>query len=250
MQPDTLQQIKDHAVTEYPSESCGFVVTDHRTGAERYLQVRNRTTKIGEQFKVAAEDFAAAEDVGEISMFVHSHPGGRARPSPADLTMAEAAGIPEWGIVSLGVQADHTIGCDDWYTFKPSGYVAPLLGRPFVHGVHDCYSLIRDWYAVQGIAIPDFPRPDKWWDDGKSNLYLDGYTKAGFLNLGPDAEPQEGDVLLMQIFSKNGVPNHGAVYIGGGRIMHHMYDRLSKTDLWGGMYRNCLSTVLRHKEMQ
>jgi cell wall-associated NlpC family hydrolase len=50
---------------------------------------------------------------------------------------------------------------------------------------------------------------------------------------------------LMQIRSK--VPNHAAVYIGDGMIMHHMYKRLSTRDMYGGMWADHATHVLRHE---
>ncbi|WP_230384747.1 lysis system i-spanin subunit Rz, partial [Burkholderia pseudomallei] len=67
--------------------------------------------------------------------------------------MCGRSGIAKWVIVSLGVQADGSIGIDDWCEFEPGGYVARLVGRQFVHGVHDCYAIVRDWYLAERRAI-------------------------------------------------------------------------------------------------
>jgi cell wall-associated NlpC family hydrolase len=145
------------------------------------------------------------------------------------------------------MQADGTIGLDSWHTFGPSGYVAPLLGREFVHGVHDCYALIRDWYEQErGITLPDFERNERWWETKGASLYLDNYRAAGFIDVGRDAEPQAGDVLLMTVLSKHGEPNHAGVYLGGGQFLHHTANRLSGRALFGGMWSNSLFTVLRY----
>lgn len=239
------QAIADHALAEYPRECCGLVV---RTEAgDIYMPGRNIAAAPTEQFALAPEDYVAAEDVGEIIAFAHSHPGKTAQPSMADRALCERAGIATWVIASLGVQADGSIGIDDWCEFGPSGYVAPLVGREFVHGVHDCYALIRDWYlAERGVALPDFERPDEWWNDGRSNLYIAHYQDAGFLDIGRDTELAAGDVLLMQIRSKNGVPNHAGVYLGDGLFLHHMHDRLSVRAVWGGMWADSCTTVLRY----
>jgi hypothetical protein len=49
-----------------------------------------------------------------------------------------------------------------------------LLERPFVHGVHDCYSIVRDSYAQHGITHNDYLRAFGWWDD---KCGLDLYRK-------------------------------------------------------------------------
>ena len=71
-------------------------------------------------------------------------------PSQADRVACEATALP-WFIVSF--PSGH------WTELRPQGYAAPLVGREWSHGVLDCYSLIRDWYAQErGIDLPDFPR--------------------------------------------------------------------------------------------
>jgi proteasome lid subunit RPN8/RPN11 len=245
MNEQTKNAIADHAVAEYPRESCGLVVL--QDGHEVYVPCRNIAASPSEHFVMSPEDYVLAEDLGEVVSVVHSHPGAAARPSMADRVMCEKSGIDRWTIVSLGVQPDGTIAVDDWCEFGPSGYVPPLIGRQFSHGALDCYSLVRDWYRLErGIELPDFERVDGWWEDGKSSLYLDNYRKATFQDVGQNAELQIGDVLLMQIRSKNGVPNHAGVYIGDGIFIHHMHGQLSGRAVWGGMWAHCLRTVLRY----
>ncbi|PCE32824.1 C40 family peptidase [Burkholderia ubonensis] len=239
------QAVADHALAEYPRECCGLIVRS-ATG-DAYLRCRNVASAPKEHFALAPEDYAEAEEAGEIIALVHSHPGASAQPSMDDRVKCERVGIPAWIIVSLGVQGDGSIGIDDWCEFGPSGYVAPLFGREYVHGVLDCYALVRDWYlAERGIVLPDFERTDGWWDDGHSNLYIAHCQDAGFLDVGPSVNLEVGDVLLMQVRSKNGVPNHSGVYLGDGMFLHHMYGRLSCRAVWGSMWRDCCTTVLRY----
>lgn len=245
MNETTKNAIADHALAGYPREICGLIVLEK--GQEVYVPCRNAASTPTEHFVLAPQDYAAAEDRGQVVAVVHSHPGAPARPSMIDKAMCEASGIDHWVIVALGVQADGSIAVDDWCEFGPSGYIPPLVGREFSHGVLDCYSLVRDWYRVErGVMLPNFSRADNWWEDGKSNLYVDNYEAAGFTNLGPDIEPEPGDVLLMQIRSKNGVPNHAGVYLGDGVFVHHMYGQLSGRTVWGGMWARCLRAVLRY----
>ncbi|MDR5774917.1 MULTISPECIES: C40 family peptidase [unclassified Caballeronia] len=249
MNDATKKAISDHALSCYPAESCGLVIL--QDGTECYVPCRNLSATPGEHFVMSPEDYALAEDMGPILAVVHSHPGAPARPSMADKAIAEKSGIDKWVIISVGVQDDGSVGTEDWCEFGPSGYSAPLIGREFVHGVHDCYSIVRDYYKVErGIDLPDFERDDRWWEDGKSNLYMEHFAEAGFVDVGQDAQLQPGDVLLMQIRSKNDVPNHAGIYLGDNVMLHHMHGRLSGRTVWGGMWAHALRTVLRCKETQ
>ncbi|MBB3260008.1 proteasome lid subunit RPN8/RPN11 [Paraburkholderia bannensis] len=246
MNETTKAAIAAHAIAEYPRECVGLVALVQ--GQETYTPCVNWAATPTEQFVLAAEDYARAEDAGEIVAIVHSHPGGRAHPSAADKAMCEASGIARWVIASVGVQANGSIDVDEWCEFGPTGFIAPLVGRPFVHGVHDCYSIVRDWYRLErDVVLPDFERRDEWWADGKSSLYLDNYRAAGFVEVGPGAALEIGDVLLMQIRSQNDVPNHAGIYIGDGQFLHHMHGQLSRRAVWGGMWLQSLRMVLRYE---
>src|SRR5699024_617283 len=107
-------------------------------------------------------------------------------------------------------------------------YLTPLLGRQFLHGVMDCYTLFRDAYHLCGYALPDFHRPNLWWEKGE-NLYVDNMTEHGFYRVD---EPQEGDVVLISFGAR--FANHAAIYLGNQLILHHCPHRLSKRDLYGG----------------
>jgi proteasome lid subunit RPN8/RPN11 len=222
-------QALQHAQQEAPREACGLVVVVK--GREVYRPCRN-TAMGDDQFGIDPEDYAEAEDRGEVVAVVHSHPNGAPLPSEADLVGCEASGL-EWHIVALPSAA--------WHSFKPTGYRAPLVGRQFVHGVLDCYAIVRDWYAQErGVTLPDFERHDDWWLRG-GDLYRDNFRRAGFETCD---ELHPGAVLLMQIASP--VPNHAAIYLGDDTILHHVHGRLSSRDVFGGYWRKATVMVLKH----
>lgn len=241
MTPATEQAIRAHAVAEYPRECCGLVVI--QKGRERYLPCRNIAPSAEAHFAMSGEDYHQAEDAGEIVALVHSHPDMPAAPSEADRVSCETSGHP-WIIVSVmsGVAGELA-------AIEPCGYQAPLVGRPFVHGVLDCYTLVRDWHAREaGIVLPEFMRHDGWWNDGHSSLYLDNFRNAGCDPI--TGSPRCGDIILMQIRSKNGVPNHAGIYLGDELILHHLYGRLSSRDLYPGYLRDCTTLIVRHKDLR
>jgi proteasome lid subunit RPN8/RPN11 len=235
MEAATLDAVRSHAAREYPRECCGLVIVEK--GRERYVPCTNAAITASEHFVLPATEFAAAEDRGEIVRLIHSHPDVSAWPTDADRRSCEVSGLP-WTIISWPTGELHTI--------VPCGYEAPLVGRSFAHGVLDCYTLVRDWYRLErGIELPDFNRPDNWWDDGESDLYTQGFPLAGFRTLSGADELGVGDVILMQRRSGNGVPNHAGVYVGDGHFLHHMYGRLSSRDVYGGYWSDITVAKLR-----
>ena len=229
---DLLPEVTAHAREDAPREACGLVVV--RKGRLRYMRCRNLASHPGEQFVLSPDDYAAAEDVGEVVAVVHSHPTGTTMPSMADRVGCESSGLPWWIINPF--TGSH-------YFFTPNGYRAPLVGRPFCFGVLDCYAMIRDWYqAERGVTLPNFPRNDRFWLRGE-NIYVDGFPRAGFVPV-PLDEAVEGDVVLMQIASP--LPNHGAVLLGDGTMLHHTEGRLSSRDVYGGYWRKVTTHCLRY----
>ena len=69
---------------------------------------------------------------------------------------------------------------EGWGYCEPSGFKLPYVGREFVFGVVDCYTLVHDWYAREyGVQLHDYDRRDKFWDRGE-NLYLTTLLLRGF----------------------------------------------------------------------
>lgn len=249
--------IERHALADYPREACGLILA--AGDKQKYVRCRNAAEN-GQDFKLPAEDYATAEDQGQVLAVVHSHIDRDAQPTEADLVSCEATGLP-WHIVAVGQDAgEDAPAIIGWHSFKPTGYQAPLVGRTFHHGQIDCYTLIQDFYDRElGIEIPDFERPDNWWDDPQNGeLYLDNFEKAGFVQA--DTDPQYGDVILMQYRSER--TNHGGVYLGNrdlksqpglhpvpDALLHHAMPRLSERVLYAGYWRDNTRMIVRHKDL-
>lgn len=239
-----------HARAQAPEECCGLLV---RCGRRlNYLAIRNSAARPSEDFRIAACDWAAAEEHGRVVAVVHSHPGHSARLSGADRASMEATALP-WIVIEVrhGEPVAHLL-------HRPDGYQAPLVGRPFHHGVLDCYTLIRDYYRRElGITLPDYEREDGWWNRGQ-DLYADNFTGAGFHPVDP-GDLRQGDVIIMQVRSDKA--NHAGIYLADGRLasepdlhpvpgglLHHLYGRDSKRDVFGGFWREMARYYIRHKD--
>jgi proteasome lid subunit RPN8/RPN11 len=222
-----------HAQQDDPRESCGLLLVV--AGVQTYRACRNIADEPGEMFVLDPDDYAAAEDDGEVLAVIHSHPVTPPEPSPADRAACEASGLP-WLIVNPKTEA--------WATLEPCGYKAPLLGRDWVWGVQDCWSLVRDWYVEQGITLPDWPRPARPEDFEKAPMFADLWGEAGFEQI-DGAQMQEGDSIFMAI--GNSKLNHIGVYVGDQMMLHHLRGRLSSRDVYGGYWQKCTGWVGRLK---
>lgn len=235
---EILAAITTHAQEQAPRECCGLLV--ELADGVNYWPCRNRAV-LPDRFEIHEEDWSAAEDLGEITMVVHSHVTQNSRPSQADYYGCETSGLP-WLIYSLAT--------GEFTQFSPTGknLKAPLIGREFVWGIFDCTTLVRDYYRDElGILFPDYDRTGydyNFWLLGRS--LRDKYLEAGFVDVPHDQPPQPHDIFLMQI--RANVDNHAAVYLGGGVILQHLQDQLSGRTVYGGAWQKTTRYTMRHPQ--
>lgn len=230
---EALVAMRQHAIDEYPRESCGVVVNDV------YYPCKNVHKDPEKSFRIDPRTYAKFARMGDIQAIIHSHPDGPFFPSKADMEGQIATDVP-WGIIySAHDSASRPLMWGDGVE------KAPLIGRMFIHGIQDCYSLIRDYYQMElGIELMEAPREDNWWENDE-NMYLDNFVRAGFERV-MDLQPH--DVILMNIRSP--VPNHGAVYTGGDTILHHLAGRTSDMEEGGVMrWHKFIQGYYRHKDI-
>lgn len=235
MTPETRAAALAHAKADFPHEACGLVVVSR--GREVYRPARNTAAAAQTQFCMAPDDYAAAEAEGEIVGIFHSHPKLPPQPSEADLVACEATGVT-WHIVNPTTE--------EWFSFDPSGYEAPLVGRQWGGiGSLDCYAVIRDWYLRErGQVLENYARSPNFWERGE-DLYGRAIEPAGFRVLAENEPLEVGDIVMMQT-GRSTVANHAAVYIGDDMILHHVQNRLSSRDIYGGYFKKHTIRVVRY----
>ncbi|QNH72063.1 tail assembly protein [Rhizobium phage P11VFA] len=244
-----MNEWKAHAVSKFPNEACGFILKDGS-----FLPMENLSPEPRKNFIINE-----TEEVYErgIVAFLHSHTpddpdeNGRVQPvalgpSKSDMEGQISCDYP-WGISV----------CDGENTTTPLWFgdqlePRPLLGRVFVHGIWDCYSLIRDWHRTEaGIIIPEYPREFSWWGSKEEgypgeDMYEANFKDAGFERVHRDRGPLPGDVFICRL--KSTVLNHAGVYIGDDHILHHAAGALSMRSP-ASRWHSKLDFLVRHKDM-
>ncbi len=235
---DLKRFIREHAQKAMPEEACGLIV--NRGGEQIAVRCLNSAGFPRKSFRVHPRAFEAAEKQGKVIAVYHSHPWRPAAATDEDKTSSEACKLP-FIILSWPT--------DIWDFYAPCGWRAQLIGRPFCHGVLDCYTLCRDYYAeVLKIELPDFYRDDLWWNKGDEELFLNNFEKAGFVEVN-DLLPDDG--ILMQL-PRHNVVCHAAIYLGDGHMLHHIPDRLSCRTVYtadAGYWARATRKIVRHREM-
>ncbi|WP_052692146.1 Mov34/MPN/PAD-1 family protein [Teredinibacter purpureus] len=197
-----------HAQASYPNESVGFVTK------QGYVPLKNVASNPRASFSVARHQVKKYR--GQVLAVIHSHPDGPYYPSASDMRGQLDWGVP-WGIIY--VEKGSPVEPFFWGDSLP---IVPLIGRPFQHGITDCYSYVRDWFRLnRNLLLDEFPRDWDWWQGGQ-DLYTQNFKSQGFYEI-QSSDVQKGDCFLAQ-FGRSAVINHAGVYEGGGLIGHQVGD--------------------------
>jgi len=222
-----------HAKEQDPKESVGVLIVIK--GKEQYYPCNNLSTYSQQCFILDPEDYVKADALGEITAIVHSHPVTPPSPSQADKVSCEQSGL-KWHIVNPKTET--------WGYCEPTGYKPPLIGRQWVWGVTDCWSLVRDYYREQhNIQLLDYQRPITPQDFLDNPLFEQYAERTGFKELNKDEKLQKGDVLLMSILHPT--LNHVAIFLGD-EILHHLADRLSTREPYNEWLLKCTGKRYRY----
>lgn len=228
---DQITGALGHAMESAPLESCGVIA-----GGE-YVPLKNTATA-HDTFVMDMRGYVAVAKAARVEAIVHSHVYRQPIASDADRAMCEKTGLP-WLIVSWPL-ATHLV-------IEPCGWRAPLVGREWAWGSHDCYGLMRDGiHDYAGIEIPDYEREWLWWKNG-GDIITSQFESAGFIRLPPDTKPQHCDLFGMKLNSP--VVNHLGLFLEPDVILHQLMGQLSRRDVYGGLYQRATILHLRHERL-
>ena len=224
-----------HAKDQDPKEAVGPLLNIR--GRHKYYPCQNLAITNHQEFILNPEDYVKADNLGEITAVVHSHPTTPPIPSQADRISCEHSKLP-WHIVNPKT--------GEWGECIPEGYVPELLGRPWVWGVTDCWSLVVDWYAQEkNIKLKDYARNMTPQEFLENPLFEDYAWRTGFRELRSEEKLEAGDVLLMSIMHPT--LNHVAIFLED-MVLHHLADRLSCREPYSEWLLKCTGKRYRYAQ--
>ncbi len=239
------EQAKQYMISQFPFEGVGIFTETS------FIPLTNIAEDRKNSFLVDEKELL---EIGfeHVKAIIHSHPTEfepKQYPSALDMKTQLNYDLP-FGIVSCNKERAYDIEY-----FGDCVAKAPLLGRYFIHGIQDCYSLVRDYYSLElGIQLLEFPRNWLWWEDD-CDLYMQ-FEKTGFYEI-PFSQMKKGDFFIMPLgyhAMRHGISNHGGIYLGDETILHHKagkspYD-VGQLSVRENIYRysKYFSHCLRHKD--
>jgi proteasome lid subunit RPN8/RPN11 len=241
------EQIKAAAAERFPREACGVVI--QTADGQFFIECENTHPKPLQHFKISEVEWDLAEQRGAIICIWHTHPNARPEASWDDKATAEA-----WEIPAL----IYATPADSWDYYQPNGWEAPLLGRPFVFGVFDCWTLCVDHYRQKlGIKLPYFQTEYGWWHHQRDasgetilkapEIAIGNIDAAGFHVVN---ELQVNDVVLMRPI--HGAACHCGIWLGDGHLMHHFEGLKSEIIAYQpgvGFYGKATEYFCRHNSL-
>ena len=228
-----LDDIKQYVYEQGDKEACGLLSLQR--GRIKWNPCPNVAENPKNDFIIDPLNYRAVSEKGDVVGVVHSHPGESPQPSVLDRAACDKLGIP-WYIFGEN---------DEWIKLEPSENTYDLLGRPFVYGIYDCFTIIKDYYETHDINIYPYEYEWNFWEKGK-NLYLENFEKEGFVKV-TDNSLQNGDLVLMALNSD--ITNHAGIYVGRGKMLHHAPNRLSCRDNYNGIWKQITRMIVRHESM-
>jgi len=196
-------EVKKFLLSKYPEEAV-CAITEF--GFEKLENIAEEPTK---NFKISKEQNFKIIEKG-LKLLIHSHPDWWNVPSKSDMNTQMSLNIP------MAICTVTKNSCSNLRYFGIKN-TEPLIGRPFVHGITDCYAIIRDFYISEfNEEIKNYARSWEWWLDNE-NLYENNLKDCGFYQV---YKPTLGDMFLCKIKSK--VYNHAGIYLGNELILHHL----------------------------
>tara|TARA_B100000427_G_scaffold273882_1_gene241792 strand:- start:100 stop:837 length:738 start_codon:yes stop_codon:yes gene_type:complete len=235
--------IKTHALSSTPKECCGILY--EKSGATLAHECMNVSEEPEKHFSIRPRDYLTASKKGSVKAVYHSHVSDNNKFSPNDMINSRAHQVPF---------VLYSIGKDCFSTFDPRKNKTFLYDRTFKIGETDCYTVVKEYYKDLGIEINgrndlgnDWHKKDpsliqKLFELNKNNPDLP------IIELGATTQLQKHDVIVFEFIKGRG-PNHVAVYLDDGNILHHPRNKYLSIEPLSNTYKKTICKIYRHEQL-
>lgn len=224
--------IKTHALAETPKESCGFIYTTEKD--VNTFACKNISVEPEEAFEIEQDQYFDCCRHGQVIGIYHS--GRDAAFSLSDIHNADNWPLPLYL---------YSTNEDSFKTYIPKNYRTDYIGRQFIWGVYDCYTLVKDYYRREkNIHLGDYDCDESYETGQKQDIMLN-LGKEGFLQSSDISSANESDVLIF----KCGNEWHIGVYLGNNSFLHQPLRGQSRIEAIDGFWAKNLKFVLKHKTL-
>lgn len=228
------KHIKEYCKSNLSEEMCGAICEINNTLI--FKPITNCHNDKKNNFKLDLYEYIQLSYDYEIKAIVHSHINGK----PTSFI----------DIVSCNNQKIDFIIYDTlndvFHHIKPKEI--KYLNHNFEIGVHDCYSLVRDFYKNElNIELYNYRRNEDWFTQ-ENYIFDENFQNEGFVIV--DLESlQKYDCLLFKLNNKD-ISNHIGIYLENDVFLHHPRKGKSQLQELNNSYRKRIKYVIRHKNIQ
>lgn len=237
------QIIKEESLKNNPRECCGLIYIDSQSLKFDIYKCKNCAENKQNEFLISPRDYITCGKLGKIVACYHSHTNDNIEFSEIDKNNSNANKI---NYILYNVK-------EDKYNFySPENYNNNYIGKPFVLGRSDCFTLMQEYALREHNIKINFPKRSEYPRDIKQirDLYEKSFEESGFMKLDKNIELQKSDGIMMLFPSVSELyPTHAAVYIDNNTILHQPFNSFSCVNIYDSFYKKHTKYVLRHRSL-
>jgi proteasome lid subunit RPN8/RPN11 len=250
MENEYLDEAKQYALLNPFIEVCGLIIDDN--GIKKFLKCDNKSKNPRNTFTIDPLEYIKAKSKGNILGCFHSHIKDSSF-SPQDIFNSFKHNLTYYL---------YNIKKDKFYIFDPKQNQVYLkyINLKYENGIQDCHTLLKDFYLNElnldidiknipnRIGIPYLDLRNNKNHDWSLEKYKSEYERNNFniLYITNIDQLKLYDVIVFKDLYQ-GVPVHGALFIGNDLILHQRHEVISLIESIRKGHIKYISYILRHK---
>lgn len=232
------KQLKNHALQDITKECCGLFVENNGI---KYIALTNKSENREETFAIDYIQLQEAEKSGKVVGLFHSH-------TDEDFSVIDRHIAEKRNLVSVIYKTK----TDKFEVYKPIGLEIPYVGREFVIGIFDCFTLIQDYYSRElNIIITDSNHKNRYRLDLENDEMnnenclapLNHFLNNGFIQVD---SPKKHDVICNK-YGGMKFPTHCLIYLSANKVLHQPIFRPSCVEEYGERLKKLTMYIVRHR---